>query len=459
MFKRNLIFIIFLFMLPAVYFKTLDLKLSYYVFSSLLVLPLFYFFTEKSRACFYSGLALFFLFEGFYILRDFESEMLLLFLGHGAFVSVFVLFHKRWERRVEKENERNREILRDWEILKHKHQHRLDNLQHLEKQAASLMDLFEIARDFSECLSYSSLADALQKKVRPELPFEKMELLILKEDSKASEPDVACHAYTILESGVTDQERFLDEQEKKEIRAAAKDKNPQVTDSRWVFSLTVQQEKLAHLMVTGAKVSDLAKFEVLVAHLVLQIKKIRLYDTVKALSIIDDLTQVFVRRHFTLLFVEELRRSQKHGFSLALLMLDIDHFKRYNDELGHLVGDATLREVAGILRSNLRKVDIVARFGGEEFIMAMPETGAAGALEVAERIRSSIARHIYKVYDVNTKVTASIGVAVFPADVLKSDAASGEVEVLANEIISKADAALYRAKEEGRNRVVRYQDL
>lgn len=458
MFKRNLIFIVFLFMLPAVYFKTLDLKLSYYVFSSLLVLPLFYFYTERSRACFYTGLTLFFLFEAFYILRDFEAEMLLLFLGHAAFVGLFVLFHKRWERRVEKEINKNREILRDWEILKHKHQHRLDNLQHLEKQAASLMDLFEIARDFSECLSYSSLADALQKKVRPELPFEKMDLILLKEDSKTAETET-CHVYTILESGVTDQERVLEEQEKRDIKAAAKDKNPQVTDSRWVFSLTVQQEKLAHLMVTGAKTSDLAKFEVLVAHLVLQIKKIRLYDTVKALSIIDDLTQVFVRRHFMLLFVEELRRSQKHGFSLALLMLDIDHFKRYNDELGHLVGDATLREVAGILRSNLRKVDIVARFGGEEFIMAMPETGAAGALEVAERIRSSIARHIYKVYDVNTKVTASIGVAVFPADGMKTDVNSADIGVLANEIISKADAALYRAKEEGRNRVVRYQDL
>lgn len=457
MLKRNLIFVIFLFMLPAVYFKTLDLKLSYYVFSTLLALPLLYFYTEKSRACFWGGLGLFFFFEVFYMLRDFESEILLLFLGHAGFIGLFVLYYKRWERRVEKENNRNKDMLREWEILKHKHQHRLDNLQHLEKQAASLMDLFEIARDFSECLSYSMLADALHKKVRPELPFARMELALLKEGG-AGEQD-PCHIFTIEESGFSDAERLLAEDERKDIRASLKDKNPQVSEARWVFPLTIQQERLAYLLVSGAKNSDLAKFEVLVAHLVLQIKKIRLYDTVKALSIIDDLTQVFVRRHFMLLFEEELRRSQKHGFSLALLMLDIDHFKRYNDELGHLVGDATLREVAGILRSNLRKVDIVARFGGEEFIMAMPETGAAGALEVAERIRSSIARHVCKVYDVNTKVTASIGVAVFPADCSGLDVKNAEIGGLANDLISRADEALYRAKEEGRNRVVRYQDL
>ncbi len=458
MLKRNLIFAVFLIMIPAVYFKTRDLHLAYYVFSTLLVFPLFYFYVEKSRSLFLSGLALFFFSEFFYIVRDYEPEMVLLCLEHVALIALLVFYHKRWEGRVAFESEKNKEILRDWEILKHKHQHRLDNLQHLEKQAASLMDLFEIARDFSECLSYATLADALHKKVRPELPFEEMDLLLVP--SKGDNSEEAVHqVFAINAAGVTESERYLTELEKKDVTAVKKDRLPQVAESRWLFHLMIQQESLAYLTVSGAKVSDLAKFEVLVAHLVLQIKKIRLYDTVKALSIIDDLTQVFVRRHFMMLFEDELKRSLKHGFSLALLMLDIDHFKRYNDELGHLVGDATLREVAGILRSNLRKVDLVARFGGEEFIMAMPETGASGALEVAERIRSSIARHIYKVYDVNTKVTASIGVSVFPADCSNADKKSGDTLSLSNELISKADAALYRAKEEGRNRVVRYQDL
>ncbi|MDP3919746.1 MAG: GGDEF domain-containing protein, partial [Candidatus Omnitrophota bacterium] len=142
----------------------------------------------------------------------------------------------------------------------------------------------------------------------------------------------------------------------------------------------------------------------------------------------------------------------------SLLMLDIDHFKRYNDEFGHLVGDATLREVASVLRSSLRKVDIVGRYGGEEFIMVLPETGVQGAYDVAERIRSRIARHNFKVYDVSTRVTVSLGIAVFPEDVPVEASASYDPEMLL-EIIRRADQALYRAKEEGRNRVIRFRDL
>jgi diguanylate cyclase (GGDEF)-like protein len=226
----------------------------------------------------------------------------------------------------------------------------------------------------------------------------------------------------------------------------------------WLFPLVLEQEFNGLFCVQGSDKQDLAKFEVLTSQLALQVRKVSLYEMVRELSIIDGLTGVFVRRHFLERFEEEIRRALKYSFPLSVLMLDIDHFKRYNDDFGHLVGDATLREVSSIIRANVRNVDIVARYGGEEFAVVIPETLEAGALEVAERIRSAVARRSFKVYDEETKVTVSIGVSVFPQD-LGASVKSGYDPAYLFELLQKADRALYRAKEEGRNRVNVYRLL
>ncbi|MBN1689200.1 MAG: GGDEF domain-containing protein, partial [Candidatus Omnitrophica bacterium] len=135
-----------------------------------------------------------------------------------------------------------------------------------------------------------------------------------------------------------------------------------------------------------------------------------------------------------------------------------DHFKRYNDEYGHLAGDTTLKQVADHLKGSLRRVDIIARYGGEEFMIVSPETRSEGALDVAERIRSGIARQNFKIYNQQTRVTVSIGVTLFPDD-LRETMSSDEAAKVAFELIRHADRALYRAKEEGRNRVVMFRDL
>jgi diguanylate cyclase (GGDEF)-like protein len=193
---------------------------------------------------------------------------------------------------------------------------------------------------------------------------------------------------------------------------------------------------------------------VLSAFLTLQVSKIRLYSSVKELAIRDSLTHVFVRRHFLERFAEELKRSVKFSIPLAVLMLDIDHFKRYNDEYGHIAGDATLKQVASILSLSLRKVDIVGRYGGEEFIVVIPETKKDGAIEICERIRSNIARNTFKIYNTETRVTASIGLALFEPEKMQGVSESAETEKFGYQLIQKADKALYQAKEEGRNQVV-----
>ena len=154
----------------------------------------------------------------------------------------------------------------------------------------------------------------------------------------------------------------------------------------------------------------------------------------------DPLTSLYNRRHFFELAHRELERSLRHNSDLSFIMLDIDHFKQVNDQHGHLVGDEVLICVANQLRDLLRKVDFCARFGGEEFVLCLPDTQEVGATEVAERIRQTIANHAFKNNDDKPfSITVSLGLA------------SRKDEADVEQIIRRADDALYKAKENGRN--------
>ena len=218
----------------------------------------------------------------------------------------------------------------------------------------------------------------------------------------------------------------------------------------------MEKDLIGLLVVEGGEETEFQKFEVLASQLPLQIKKVKLYETVRETSIVDGLTAVFVRRHFLERFHEELKRAMRYQFAISVLMVDVDHFKSYNDEFGHLVGDRTLREVAQVIRDSVRRVDVVGRYGGEEFVIAVPEIEKKAALELAERIRSAVAQKRLRVYDEETRVTVSIGVGAFPEDVSRDPAAEAS-DQLVQSLIEKADLALYQAKAEGRNRVVAYR--
>lgn len=162
------------------------------------------------------------------------------------------------------------------------------------------------------------------------------------------------------------------------------------------------------------------------------------------LAVTDGLTRVFIRRHLFQRLNEELRRARRYGHPLAVLMADIDHFKRINDQHGHPGGDQVLVDVARAFRQCTRETDIVGRYGGEEFCLVFPETDAAGALCVAERVRQQVEETPVRWGTADIGVTLSGGVACFPEH-------GNTVEAL----IRAADAALYRAKAGGRNRIAR----
>ena len=164
----------------------------------------------------------------------------------------------------------------------------------------------------------------------------------------------------------------------------------------------------------------------------------------EALATTDPLTLLLNRRALVDRLAAEMDRARRYGTVVTLLMIDIDHFKLVNDTHGHLVGDDVLREVAALLQSAVRTVDIVARFGGEEFVVALPETGEEGAIAFAERIRERIASQPFgRAGRAGLTLTASIGVATFPSPRVEST----------EDLFARADEALYRAKADGRNRV------
>jgi diguanylate cyclase (GGDEF)-like protein len=163
------------------------------------------------------------------------------------------------------------------------------------------------------------------------------------------------------------------------------------------------------------------------------------HDELERLSVTDPLTGLYNRRRMMEALENEVRRSRRLKHTFAVLLADVDNFKRYNDAHGHPAGDEVLKRVAAILRDATRDVDIVARYGGEEFFVLMPETEGDGAADVADRVRQRLAADPLP----GGTVTLSFGVAEFP---VHGD--TGET------LIAIADGALYQAKREGRDRVV-----
>jgi diguanylate cyclase (GGDEF)-like protein/PAS domain S-box-containing protein len=170
---------------------------------------------------------------------------------------------------------------------------------------------------------------------------------------------------------------------------------------------------------------------------------------VERLALSDPLTGLANRRHLVEQYSREVSRAKRSGKPISLLILDLDHFKSVNDRYGHLAGDACLKCVTAVIESYLRNIDIAARFGGEEFIVLLPETGESGARIVAEKLRAAVAETEIQLHEELLHVTVSIGIAT---------AKPSELENF-DEIVGKADTAMYRAKESGRNMVCVNTDI
>ncbi|MFW6050178.1 MAG: diguanylate cyclase [Myxococcota bacterium] len=165
------------------------------------------------------------------------------------------------------------------------------------------------------------------------------------------------------------------------------------------------------------------------------------------LAVRDELTGLYNYRYLHTRLSEEFKRAERYRDPLACAMLDIDHFKEFNDRHGHDVGDRILAEVADRLRNAMREIDVVARYGGEEFLLVLPSTHFAGALAVAERVWRAVGEVPFQLDGGEQRVTVSIGVALYPSRDVKTK----------DQLLKAADKALYQAKEDGRDRICVFQ--
>ncbi len=294
-----------------------------------------------------------------------------------------------------------------------------NELRRLDDEVSQIAGLYEITKAMSTKLFFEEVFEVFSDFLKRNFRFVSCGLALKNQDSKRQG---AQKVYKIEALNLSKQEPVS-----KEI--------PLISQDRVIGVLNVE----------GLEKADVEKFMIVARQFSLEMEKAQLYETVQELAITDGLTGMFVRRHFIEKFKEELERSSRHHSKTSFLMIDLDYFKEMNDRFGHLMGDAMLRDVARVLKQNVREIDLVGRYGGEEFCVLFPETDKAAAAAAAERLRAAIASQEFMVYDEIVKATISVGVSTFPDDSKKM-----------NELIEFADKALYKAKAEGRNRVIMF---
>jgi diguanylate cyclase (GGDEF)-like protein len=181
----------------------------------------------------------------------------------------------------------------------------------------------------------------------------------------------------------------------------------------------------------------------LVDQTAIAIERASLYQKMAELAITDDLTKLFNTRYLNRTMETEIQRSSRYNTSVSLIFMDIDYFKLVNDQYGHLVGSKVLVEIGQLLIKNLRSIDIVARYGGDEFVIVLPQTPPNAAKQIAERMRKIIEQNIFlKKEGYSLKITASFGVASYPESAKSKE-----------ELLRLADEAMYKVKYQTRNAV------
>lgn len=330
----------------------------------------------------------------------------------------------------------------------------------LENTVSEIEDIYEITKEMSVSLEFEKIFKIFEAAVRKKFRFDECSLIYVeKKEDHFDENGKALKIYETFSKG----DIQLKNSDKALFRYFSNNNGPLILkeDSNVVLKkefdllinmktfiaapLVIERELMGVLSMVNLPEENFEKFVILAGQFALEVKKTVLYKRVEELALTDGLTRLFVRRHFLERLGEELERSTRHKLPLALLMIDIDFFKKCNDTYGHLSGDVVLKEIAFIIKSSVREVDLAGRYGGEEFCVALPETDRKGAEYVAERIRAAIEEKKIKAYDEIIQTKVSIGISLFPQD--KKDPL---------QLLEAADSALYKAKKTGRNRFCLY---
>jgi len=332
--------------------------------------------------------------------------------------------------------------------------------ENLEKMVFDLQNLIEIALSLSSNLEFDSLVESIlyicigQMIVDKAAIFlnsnlENDDLTLYMSRGYTLEPDIKIVSksklinYLYSDCGIIDSDKAKDlmsnhystkdiyDQLKPEIVIPLKSKNS-------INGLIFLSQKI---MENSYSEQDFLFLEKMAKFASIAVENSRLYR----MATLDRMTGLFIHHYFQERLIEEIKRSERTGTPLTLLMADLDHFKVVNDTYGHPQGDIILKGLASIIHQNIRGFDIASRYGGEEFAIILPETDINAADIIAERLRKKIENAVYKNNKTEIRVTISIGLAQYDSQIDKNGL----------DLIKRADHFLYNAKTQGRNRVVK----
>lgn len=323
----------------------------------------------------------------------------------------------------------------------------------IETELSRISRLYEITKKLAPSLTFESLLDDLFDFLEENFSLTAAHLMVCpgmefvrciskstegSEGTSKSQTAMDCAKVIAYCAGHETNSFFITKEESGEL---FEDMNI-MSDTFMIFPISVAGEISSVLAIEGAQRAMYGRFRILIPQIALEFRKVQLYERVQELSIMDGLTEVYLRRHLMERLEEEVDRAERLNLTFSVGMVDVDHFKDCNDRYGHLVGDAVLNKIAGRLKKSVREVDMIARYGGEEFCLVLPETTKDLAISVGERIRKGVEEEDIKAFDEELKMTVSVGIATYPEDGTK-------IETL----LEKADTALYKAKRRGRNKV------
>jgi len=348
-----------------------------------------------------------------------------------------------------------------YEKLSVENQQLISRKDELDEKAFSIGKIYETMKAMSGILKTGEIVSIFSAFLNENFSFSRCHLVIFDQELQYKE----ARKNYIIEKDIPDIKElhpnkmeewkrlcllFVDENRRRQIIKAKdplrKKLNIDTTLRRMdIIPLTVENAMIATVFIENLDDSAAEIFLVLVSQLTMELKKASLYEGVEKLSFTDGLTGISLRRYFVARLEEEIKRTERLKLQFAVLLIDIDNFKRCNDTYGHMVGDVVLREVAALIKVSIREIDLVARYGGEEFTVLLPDTAREAAYNVAERIRTALESKKISAYDETLQVTVSIGISRYPQDSIELDG-----------LIHKADSAMYSSKQNGRNLVTIY---